>query len=102
MLEPVRDIGRIEMRNYLLLLLFRTHLLLLSSLLLLLVLSIFIIMIIIIIIIIIIITVIVVVVVVVYNSILCPTKPKKVKRLHYLGCASSLLNHGNISMFSRA
>ena len=101
MLEPVRDIGRIEMRNYLLLLLFRTHLLLLSSLLLLLVLSIFIIMIIIIIIIIII-TVIVVVVVVVYNSILCPTKPKKVKRLHYLGCASSLLNHGNISMFSRA
>ena len=97
MLEPVRDIGRIEMRNYLLLLLFRTHLLLLSSLLLLLVLSIFII-----IIIIIIITVIVVVVVVVYNSILCPTKPKKVKRLHYLGCASSLLNHGNISMFSRA
>ena len=99
MLEPVRDIGRIEMRNYLLLLLFRTHLLLLSSLLLLLVLSIFII---IIIIIIIIITVIVVVVVVVYNSILCPTKPKKVKRLHYLGCASSLLNHGNISMFSRA
>ena len=101
MLEPVRDIGRIEMRNYLLLLLFRTHLLLLSSLLLLLVLSIFIIMIIIIIIIIIIITV-VVVVVVVYNSILCPTKPKKVKRLHYLGCASSLLNHGNISMFSRA
>ena len=89
MLEPVRDIGRIEMRNYYYCYLgliyyyyhhyyyyywYYQYLLLFT-----------------IIIIIIIITVIVVVVVVVYNSILCPTKPKKVKRLHYLGCASSLL-----------
>ena len=40
--------------------------------------------------------------IVIYNSILCPTKQKeKGKRLHYLQCGNSLLNHGNISMFNR-
>ena len=72
----------------LLLLLFRIYLLLQ------LVLSIFIIIIIIIIIII---------AIIIINCILCPTKQKKEgKRLHYLRCGSSLLNHGNISKSNSA
>ena len=58
---------------------------------------------IIIIIVIIIITIIIIIIIIIYNSTLFPTKPKeKGKRLHYLRCENSLLNHGNISMLNRA
>ena len=47
--------------------------------------------------------IIIVIIIIIYNSILCPTKQKeKGKRLHYVRCGNSLLNHGNISMFNRA
>ena len=52
---------------------------------------------------IIIVIIIIIIIIIIYNSILCPTKQKeKGKRLHYVRCGNSLLNHGNISMFNRA
>ena len=45
------------------------------------------------------ITIAIIITIIIYSSILCPTKLKhKGKRLHYLQCRSSLLNHGNMSM----
>ena len=44
-----------------------------------------------------------IIITIIYNSILCTAKKKeKGKRMRYLRCGNSLLNHGNISMFNRA
>ena len=47
--------------------------------------------------------IIIIIIIIIYNSVLCSTKQKeKGKRLHYLQCGSSLLNHGDMSMLNRA
>ena len=50
--------------------------------------------------IIVVVVVIIITIIIIYNSILCPTKQKKGKTLHYPRCGNSLLNHENISMFN--